>query len=214
MHGNGVGQFDTPEISGQVETYEPCVFLGYNEKAPASGDYGCHFFLDDYQFQRVWNNPLVHLPKLTMYKYVLAPDFSLFVDWPRALSVYNHYRKHWCARFWQENGITVIPVVRWMYRDSWEWCFDGEPVNAIIAVSSKGINNDTKMNGMFRDGYEEMERRLKPRQVLWFGKYCLEEERGNVTFCKTGFDERIKLLRRDHARIPKYRQESDADGRR
>ena len=213
-HYMGVGRWNIPPIYNQVTDYEPCTFLDFGAKIPEDGVYGCHFFLDDHLFQRVWNNPTMQLNKLRRYKYVLAPDFSLFIDYPKALSLYNHYRKHWCARFWQDNGINVIPVARWMYRDSWEWCFDGEPRGGIVAVSSKGINNDASMIEMFRAGYDAMEKVLHPKQVLWFGKYCLTEMRDNITLCKTGFEDRIAMLRANHARIPKYKLNQDQGGDR
>lgn len=135
----------------------------------------------------------------------------MFVDWPNALCLYNHFRKHWCARFWQDHGIHVIPTINWMFEDSWEWCFDGEPENAIVAVSSKGIIRDRAMVDMFQRGYEEMERRLHPMQVLWFGKYCLDEPRDNVVMCRVENDERLERV---HAEWLKKQQEDKSDGER
>lgn len=41
---------------------------------------GCHFFIDDYQFERLWNSPSAHLGVLRGYDCVLTPDFSLYMD--------------------------------------------------------------------------------------------------------------------------------------
>ena len=46
---------------------------------------------------------------------------------PFAMQIYNQYRKHWLAAYWQLNGITVYPTISWSDENSYEWCFDGEP---------------------------------------------------------------------------------------
>lgn len=89
------------------------VWEGFNyaltETVPAGK--GLHFFLDDYQFERVWASPDRYLDLLSRFDYVIAPDFSQYGDWPGALNLYNHYRKMWCAAYWQECGIRVVPYV-------------------------------------------------------------------------------------------------------
>ena len=69
---------------------------------------GIHFFLDDYQFNRVWARPRTYLHMIQKFAYVMSPDFSIYVDFPLVIQLYNHYRKHWLAAYWQENGVEVI----------------------------------------------------------------------------------------------------------
>ena len=199
MNFEAYGELEFPAIL-PTKDVERVDFIGFGERRKNLENYGCHFFIDDYRFQRVWNTPEKYLDELKQYKYVLAPDFSLYVDYPKALCVFNNYRKHWCARYWQEHGMTVIPVVNWIYEDSYTWCFDGDPINSVVAVSSKGVNNAKDMIKMFREGYAQMEKCLNPSKVLWFGKYCLEEPRENIVFCKTTFEDRIMKLRKYHNR--------------
>ena len=194
------GSFDFPVIQGYENTIEPCMFAGFGEKIADPQGYGCHFFLDDYRIQRVWNNPMRYIPMLRRYKFVLAPDFSLYIDYPKALCIYNKYRKNWCARFWQENGIAVIPSIRWMFEDSYQWCFDGEPKNSVVAVSTIGLCNEKSMMDMFINGYYQMLETLNPIQVLWFGKYILPEKNNNVLICQTTMFERIRMLRANHSK--------------
>lgn len=201
-HFPGAGEYDFPIIHpyrGEIENV-PWTRIRELKRSQDPSQYGLHFFLDDYQFQVVWNNPLQYLDMLRKYKYVLAPDFSMFTDYPKALNVYNNYRKHWCARFWQENGVRVLPVVNWVFEDSYSWCFDGDPEEAVVAVSSTGINRSKEVVDLFVNGYNEMERRLRPKTVLYFGRYLLPEMRDNVVMCHTLFENRIKMLRKDHNR--------------
>ena len=131
---------------------------------------GVHFFLDDYQFNRVWTDADRYIPMLQRFKYVLTPDFSLYTDFPKALQIYNHYRKHWLGAYWQMHGINVIPTICWSNRESFEWCFDGEPTQSVVAVSSVGTQNNKEKKQCFLDGYHEMVERLQPTQIIFYGR--------------------------------------------
>lgn len=39
-----------------------------------------HFFLYDYRFERVWKNPEADIERLSRYRAVLSPDFSMYLD--------------------------------------------------------------------------------------------------------------------------------------
>ena len=39
-----------------------------------------HFFLYDYKFEDIWNNPDKYIEKLSQYKAVLTPDFSMYIE--------------------------------------------------------------------------------------------------------------------------------------
>ena len=56
--------------------------------------YGVHFFIDDYLFQRAWHDPPRYALFLRQFPAVLTPDFSMFTDYPPAVQIYNHWRKH------------------------------------------------------------------------------------------------------------------------
>lgn len=167
---NVAGLYDIPII--RPEKYEPCEFIGFNyaSSCKAREGKGIHFFLDDYQFIRLWNSIDSYIPMLSQYACVLSPDFSLYLDYPRALQIYNHYRKHWLGAYMQENRIHVIPTIGWSDRESFGWCFDGEPSHGAVAVSSVGTHRNTKARELFLEGYEEMLYRLQPEQILFYGK--------------------------------------------
>ena len=63
-------------------------------------------------------------------------------------------------------NITVIPVIGWIDKESFDWCFDGEPEDSIVAVSNVGLGNRKDAKQIFREGYNEMLIRLQPRKVL------------------------------------------------
>ena len=43
-----------------------------------------------------------------------------------------HWRKHQLGAYWQRVGMTVVPTIGWIDRDSYSWCFDGEPVDSAV----------------------------------------------------------------------------------
>jgi len=101
---------------------------------------------------------------------VMSPDFSMYRDMPRALQLYNHYRKHWLGQFWQTRGAVVIPTISWSDNASWDFCFDGEPRGGIVAVSTVGVKRDKEAFGLFSAGWSEMLGRLAPKRVIVCGE--------------------------------------------
>lgn len=177
---DGVGEYDIPEIS--PVTYEGgCDWIGFNyaKSCKNPSEKGVHFFLDDYQFCRLWTNIDRYIPMLQRFRYVMSPDFSTYTDFPKAMQIYNHYRKHWCAAYMQEAGIQVIPTISWSTSDSYGWCFDGDPECAAVAVSSVDCMNSKEKKALFLAGYEEMVRRLQPETIIFYGSVP-EECMGNI----------------------------------
>ena len=139
----GCGRFEFPKILPEnisESQIRNTTFIPFDKAMTCRNRSGkaAHFFIADYRFNRVWNSPKKYLDVLRGFDFVISPDFSIYSDMPEIVRIYNHYRKHWCAAFWQENGIKVIPNISWSDERSFEWCFDGEPENSIVCVSSVG----------------------------------------------------------------------------
>ena len=149
-----------------------CKCIGFNYamsyKEPENA--GVHFFLDDYQFERLWNKPDKYVPILQRFRYLCAPDFSTYSDMPKVLQIYNHYRKHWLAAYWHKLGMTVIPTISWSTPDSFDWCFDGEPEGGVVAIGTAGTQRSKASRTAFLEGYNVMIERLHPCEILLFGK--------------------------------------------
>lgn len=165
-----VGEFGIPEIMPETK-YPGGEFIGVNYAMTAKDPAGknVHFFVDDYQFQRFWNQPDRYVKILERFSAVCSPDFSLYTKMPKALQIYNHYRKHWLAAYWQNCGITVYPTIGWSDEESFGWCFDGEPKGGIVAVSSVGTQKTEAEKKLFLKGYDEMMKRLEPKWVIFHG---------------------------------------------
>lgn len=167
----GMGEWEIPAISGikSIEMPEKWVSFSECRKEKEPANCGVHFFIDDYRFQAVWTHPDRYIDLLRRFKIVLSPDFSMYTDMPRALQLYNHYRKQWLSAYWQKCGITVIPTISWSDAESFAWCFDGIPCGGIVAVSSVGTQKRKAAKEAFASGYERMNQELTPETVLYHG---------------------------------------------
>ena len=190
----GVGEFGIPDIAPVHLAGEP-LFIGFNyaRSCEEPEQHGIHFFVDDYQFVRLWQRPDAYLQMLRKFQCVCTPDFSTYTDFPKAVQIFNHYRKHWLGAYWQLHGITVIPTISWSDESSFDWCFDGEPVGGVTAVSSVGTQMSKTASELFRKGYSEMMRRLQPELVIFYGAVPDGLETGNILHVQA-FQNRLHQL--------------------
>ena len=166
---DGAGVYEIPEITGGSIAVDSFIGFNYARTCKEPKNKALHFFVDDYQFLRLWSNPDAYIGLLSKFRAVCSPDFSLYTDFPPAVQIYNHYRKHWIGAYLQMHGIKVIPTVAWSDEKSLEWCFDGEPQHSSVIISSVGtqINNDSKR--LFKLGFDEMLKRLEPTKIYLYG---------------------------------------------
>lgn len=115
-------------------------------------------------------SPTKYLRMLRRFALVATPDFSMYIDYPKAVQIWNHYRKQWMGRYWQREGVQVVPTVSWSDEESFDWCFDGIPENMPVIISAIGTGIREAALARFRAGYEEMVRVLRPSVILVYGK--------------------------------------------
>lgn len=190
----GAGKYDIPEILPVYEIPEVKEWIGFNyvltDENPEGK--GVHFFIDDYQFERVWNNPDAYIEKLRRYTAVLAPDFSPYGDMPLATQIFNHYRKHWVAAYLQSKGVTVIPTVRASTDErSLEFFLEGEPKGGIVAISSMWATKSKELREYFLKEYKLMTETLNPCKVFVYGKK-IDELTGNIEYIENFTTKRFK----------------------
>lgn len=168
----GVGEYEFPQIEPVHEIPTIDRWIGFNYVKTTHKkklkNTAVHFFIDDYQFERVWNQVNIYTPLLKKFSCVLSPDFSMYTDFPKAVQIYNKYRNHWLTAYWQEQGMIVIPTILWSTENHWDWQFEGYPKNSIVAVSNVGCMQDKESKEMFNAGFEEMKRRLEPELILFY----------------------------------------------
>ena len=137
---------------------------------------GVHFFIDDYRMEGLYYNYDKPLTRLSQYKFLLTPDYSLYADMPKAVQLFNVFRNRWVGAYWQSKGITVIPTVSWSDSASYEFCFDGIENGSIVAVGMIGCKRNKTA---FMRGFDAMVKRLNPSAVICLGD-PFPEMQGNI----------------------------------
>lgn len=164
-------------FSGKLEL--PCIkpeFHNPNRLIPFSKAIGCrdtdqwvHFYEDDVCFERIWNTPQKYLPILAKFNGVISPDFSLYRDMPLVMQQWNTYRGRAIGHWLQENGIPVIPNVRFGDTRSYEFCCEGVPMHSTIAVGTHGCMKLLKERGFFKMGLAHVVKTLQPASIVVYG---------------------------------------------
>ena len=161
------GAYDMPVL--QPVDHVPTRLIGFNyARTSTEYDAGLHFYLDDYQFERIWNQPDLYIPLLQKFDCCLTPNFSIYLDMPKALKIWNTYRARLLGQIMQDNGIITIPIVYWSDESSWDFCFDGIPANSTISVNNIG-NSVAEAKAIWDRGMRELIRRKEPQRILMYG---------------------------------------------
>lgn len=148
----------------------PDDLIGFNyAKTSKNKNCGIHFFVDDYQFERVWNYPEKYLDILFDYDCILSPDFSLYMDMPMPMKIWNVYRSRQIGAYYQKHGINVIPTISWAEPATYDFCFLGIPEKSIVAVSTIGVKEKKEALEVWQDGMREMIKRIKPSTIIVYG---------------------------------------------
>ena len=177
--------------------YVPTDLIGFNYALTAPDkSSGIHFYVDDYQFERVWNQPETYLEKLSEFDCMLTPDFSLYTDMPIAMKIWNTYRSRLIGQMAQRMGMVVIPTVSWCEAETFCFCFDGLPKHATLSISTIGVKKEDYNFGLWKAGVDEMIKRLKPHTILIYGGK-VDYDFGNIktVYFENKVTERMKVIK-------------------
>ena len=148
----------------------PSKLIGFNyAKTSKDKKAGIHFFIDDYQFERIWSYPEKYTEILKEYECILTPDFSLYLSMPMPMKIWNVYRSRQIGAFYQSKGLKVIPTVSWAEPETYSFCFEGIEKGGIVAISTLGIKNNKNALSIYKDGTREMIERLEPEKIIVYG---------------------------------------------
>lgn len=177
---SGHGKWNIPLIKKQAVDVENISLIACSDTRSNDNETntknGVHFFVDDYRFNGIYNNPEKSLMKYSQYAFLLSPDFSTYADMNLWRQLESVAKNRWCGCYWQEQGLIVIPTISWSTPRSYEFCFDGVEKNSIIAIGMIGCKQNKKE---FLRGYDYMLSKIEPEAVICFGT-PFDEMRGNI----------------------------------
>ena len=81
----GAGRFDIPILRPELTTAENWISFNYAKGCEEPSEHGVHFFVDDYQFNRIWAHPDNYLGMMARFD-TYAPPISAHIQTFPALS--------------------------------------------------------------------------------------------------------------------------------
>lgn len=143
---------------------------------PINKEKGVHFFVDDWRFKGIYNNPEKSLKRYSQYKFLLTPDFSTYADMAPWRQLEGVAQNRWVGAYWQSKGLVVIPTISWGLAQSFDFCFDGVEKGGIVAVGMIGCKKNRL--GYMR-GYNKMLETIEPSGIICLGD-PFSEMQGNL----------------------------------
>ena len=152
------------KIPNRVVSFSKAVSKNWN-------DFDCWvtFYEYDRKFERLWHNPRQYLPRLQKFNGIISPDFSLYRNMPLVMQEWNTYRGRALAVWLQNNGIEIIPNVRYNDERTYEFCFDGIEKNKSVALGTHGCLKSKEDILYFKLGLAVMVNRLTPKNIIVYG---------------------------------------------
>lgn len=141
------------------------------------------FYEDDFMFERIWNNPSRYVLQLSKFDGVISPDFSVYYDMPYAMQVWNIFRGRAIGAWLQEQGIKVIPNIRFGDERTFDCCCAGVPKHSVISIGTLGCVKVKTYRETFEQGIAYTVKRLRPETVVIYGtvpKTILQYEKYGV----------------------------------
>lgn len=173
-------EYDSSRTAGyyQLPTIKACHYvpdelISFNYARSYKGNcngVGVHFFIDDYQFERIWDQPFKIIERLKRFSCVFMPDFSIYMDMPKAMQIWNLYRMRMIGQIMQDAGLNMIPIIRTFGDDTIEMCLEGIEPGGVYAISTLGLKGASKeFKELCKHELEGVIKILTPSTILLYG---------------------------------------------
>ena len=125
-----------------------------------------HCFVDDWRIEHLWRRQGQGLAKSICQGIMTAPDFTIEKYFPFPVAMYQVWRSRVLARYWQDHGVTVVPVLQWGSENIFPVCARGIDKGSVVAV--RGPQKGTEKDWL--KGASYMKCVIRPSLVLHFGR--------------------------------------------
>ena len=163
------GEYDFPVLKEEHEI--PRKLIPFSRALREDKDFNqwvC-FYEDDFLFERIWNRPARYLDRLSKFSGIITPDFSLYYDLPLAMQLWNIFRSRALGRWFQRQGIKVIPNIRFGDQRTFECCCAGISKHSVIAIGTLGCLKVKAYRETFINGINYVADRLEPEAIIFYG---------------------------------------------
>ena len=204
-----VGNFDDISVIDYIALYSDTSEYNKTENTCVA------FYQYDHVFDGIHGlyNSIIYKDeeRLEGVKYIIAPDYSLFGDFPNALQIFNIYKSRVCMCWLIANTkAKILPNVRWTFPFTFEYCFDGIMKGSNIAIGVLGQIRDKENKKMFLDGLKVAIDRIEPKRLLVYGFVTESNFDELFGYAKS---KGIKIII-PHSKIDRYKKEDAIYGSR
>lgn len=110
------GKHEIPHIDAPCEIVIPSGLVPFSKREKSFNlgfeDFVC-FYENDIEFRSILTDTEKYVNDLKRFKGVITPDCSLYIDAPLAVQIANIYLNRAIGYYLKQNGIYVIPNIRW-----------------------------------------------------------------------------------------------------
>ena len=166
------GKYEIPIVHGTSKIPESLVLFSACEKETETKNKAVHFYQLDEKFVSCLSSEIKLTKKLeTFRKYqsIILPDFSVYRDMSLAQQIFQVYKSRAIGNFLMQNGISIIPNVRWGDERTYEFAFEGIDKWGVVAVGAQGGYNNNENTRYFESGFYKMLDVLDPETILCYG---------------------------------------------
>ena len=183
------GEYDFPVIKVEHEVPERMIPFSKAIREQKDFDQWVCFYEDDFRFERIWNQPSRYVETLRRFKGVVSPDFSIYYDMPYSMQLWNIFRSRTIGAWLQQQGIKVIPNIRFGDTRTFDCCCDGISKHSVIAIGSLGCLKDKEYRATFEEGVRHVVNLLRPETIVFYGAAP-----GNISEIKL-FDANVIIIK-------------------
>lgn len=157
-----------------------------------------HFYVEDYRFTNIWNNPVSVLDSGCVE--LVEPNLSLFDTTPVAYGLQQIYMKRWIARFWQECGAKIYADLN-VAQKFYKYNRLGIP-NGYNAFATRGYADRQEYLKMEIQIAREISGRDNPNMIVYGGGEKIRElcMKNNVLYVEQFMANRVKQIKKGGAK--------------
>ena len=171
------GKFEIPHIDAPKKLIVPDGMIPFSRRnrSVSYRDFVC-FYEHDANFRDILTRTEDFVDDLKRFPGIVSPDCSLYIDAPLCVQISGIYLNRAIGYYLGQQGIYVVPNIRWgderTYTDSFlgeKVAFQGVDKHSIVSIGTYGQIHTAEAKRYFREGLMAMLDELEPEVVLVYG---------------------------------------------